>query len=120
MTSSFLMEYIPDRMKELGYGTNYRVTMRTLNLPPNGTLEIKAYNRYLYFPFDLLGYSWSLEIESNFGYYNRTGTHNEQAYEHTGLVKLTNPVLFSSSVTFFEVVPILQPTKPQTTTNANN
>ena len=46
MTTDLALEYIPRRMNELGYGTNYSIRFRHFVMQPSEKLEIDAYNQF--------------------------------------------------------------------------
>lgn len=102
MTTALALEYIPRRMNELGFGSNYYIRFRHLLLPPNQTLEINAYNQF----YILLDEATHFQIESDMGFYDLAQHKtNEQSYEHQGLIRISNYAATSNTVRFIQVIP---------------
>ena len=91
MTESFIHKTIPLRMRESGYGDNYRVEMRSFRVMAGSTERINADGLYIYVPADLIPATSPLEVESNFGLFAPLGSHNQQQFEHTGKIEVRNP-----------------------------
>ena len=102
MTPEFAIDFIPRRMRELGYGTDYIVRWRQFILDVSSILEIDAQNEYYY----LINPSNTIEVSSKFGIYslNDAGI-NEPLYEHRGKIKVKNLVNGRLLVLFIQVIP---------------
>lgn len=86
MTERFILEYIPHRMKQLGF-TNYHIRYRDVLIRGLDTLVIDAYNE-LYFIIDNPD---NLLIESDYGVYDSSGYYEvENIYQHRGEIVITN------------------------------
>ncbi|MEM6271425.1 MAG: hypothetical protein AAF998_18460 [Bacteroidota bacterium] len=117
MTTSFIQETIPIRMREMGFGRNYHVQMRTINIPANATFVFPAFNTWLYCPYELLNTAIGITVESAYGILDTTGQgYNEQQFEHSGQVTITNTQ--PSTLTLTIILAVAQVTKtksdPQT------
>lgn len=89
MNSSFVQEHIPRRMREMGFGRDYRVEMQTWFIPAASRVIKPLYNVWAFFPVEFIS-DESLKVESDFGYLDFSATHNEVHYEHTGRVIIDN------------------------------
>ena len=111
MTAEFAIAFIPQRMKELGYGADYLVRWRQLQLDANGILDIDAQNEYYY----LISPGDNIEVSSKFGVFNVSdATINELQFEHRGKIKIKS---FSPSplfITFIQVIPNHKATRNNT------
>lgn len=86
MTEEFILEYIPIRIKELGY-SNYHIRPRDFMIKGNSMKTLTAYNE-LYF---IVGEPQGLLIESDYGVYDSTGSFiEENACMHRGEINITN------------------------------
>lgn len=102
MTAEFAIQYIAHRMKELGYGTNYLIRWRNLQIAPLDTLSIETGNDYYF----LLHSATSLIIKSRFGEFNLNDPNlNELQYEHRGHLQIINPIALIQFVQFIQVIP---------------
>ena len=63
MNVAIAMEYIPRRMKQLGYESEYYIRFRHLVLQPSESMEINAYNQF----YMLIEEPKDLKIVSDFG-----------------------------------------------------
>lgn len=102
MTISLALEYIPRRMCELGYASEYTIRFRHLLLMPGEERAIAAYNQL----FILIEPADDVRIESDVGLFDLTeDLVNEFQYEHTGELYLTNLSAVSGHVRFIQVIP---------------
>lgn len=107
MTTAFIMDLIPVRMAELGFGDSYRTEMRSMMVQPGGPMRIEAHNVWIYFPSELVQASApDLEVESHFGYLNLSGSHQIQEFEHTGQILLNNNNAATVMVRMIVAIPI--------------
>ncbi|MEM6269873.1 MAG: hypothetical protein AAF998_10570 [Bacteroidota bacterium] len=114
MTTSFIQETIPVRMREMGFGRNYHVQMRTLTIPANAIFVFPAFNTWLYCPYELLNTAVGITVESAYGILDSTGTgYNEQQFEHTGQVTITNTQPSPLTLTLMLAIPQVTKTKHQ-------
>ncbi len=102
MTTSLALEYIPRRMRELGYAQNYYLRFRHLVMQPAEQLELDAYNQI----FILVEEPSDVKVQSDFGLYDTTDNQtNEQIYEHQGLIAIENFSKQVNHVRFIQVIP---------------
>ena len=102
MTIALALEYIPRRMKELGYGAEYYIRFRHLVLQPGEKTEIEAYNQF----FILVEEVTELSIVSDFGLFDiADNTTNEQTYEHQGAILVHNYADRINHLRFIQVIP---------------
>jgi hypothetical protein len=102
MNIALALEYIPRRMNELGYSSNYFIRFRHFVMQPNEKLEIDAYNQF----FILVEEINDASVVSDFGLFDIAETKiNEQTYEHQGEIKITNYSNAINHVRFVQVIP---------------
>ncbi len=102
MTIALALEYIPRRMKELGYGTNYYIRFRHLVLQPNEHLDVEAYNQF----YIMVDEPDKVNITSEFGIYDLSvDKTNEQLYEHQGFISIQNYSKAVNHIRFIQVIP---------------
>ncbi len=103
MTVEFALDFIPRRMRELGYGENYITRWRHLQIEGKGSLKIESNNEiYL-----LINPSNQVAVRSKIGNFDLGDpTINEMQYEHKGKIQIRNKQddapLF---VLFIQVIP---------------
>ena len=103
MNIAFALDYIPRRMKELGYGDNYLTRYRHVRVEVKQTVQIKAHNQLLFF---ISPEENNLNIKSRRGVYNLTDyTINEQQHEHSGVVEINNNTGQNIYALFIQVIP---------------
>jgi hypothetical protein len=102
MTTSLALEYIPRRMRELGYAQNYYLRFRHLVMQSKEQLELPAFNQI----FILVEEPADVKVQSDFGLYDTTDNQtNEQIYEHQGLIGVENYSSQVNHVRFIQVIP---------------
>jgi hypothetical protein len=102
MTTDLALEYIPRRMKELGYGDNYSLRFAHFVLQANQTVNVDASCQF----FILVEEPANMDIESDNGIFNLAlASTNEMQYEHQGQIILTNLVGAINNVRFIQVIP---------------
>jgi len=102
MNIALALEYIPRRMKELGYDNNYILRFRHLVFKPSEKIEIDAYNQF----YILVEEAQDISIESQTGIFNLSSNNtNEMQYEHQGLIAIANISNSTRHVRFIQVVP---------------
>jgi hypothetical protein len=105
MTTALALEYIPQRMQELGHGKNYYIRFRHIVLQGNEKLEIESFNQY----FILVEEPENVKIVSDFGIYDLSNDRtNEQFYEHQGNILITNYSATITHLRFIQVIPVKQ------------
>ena len=110
MNVALALEYIPRRMKELGFGSEYYIRFRHLVLQPNEDIDIDAFNQF----FILIDDIGDVSIQSDFGIYDiAEDKTNEQSYEHQGLIQIHNNLSQINHVKFIQVIPKHQQKKTQ-------
>lgn len=102
MTIELALEYIPRRMKELGYGDHYSIQFRHFVLPPREKVKIHATNQL----FILIEPLDTLSVKSDAGLFDVTIDHvNELQYEHQGAVQIRNYATITQHARFIQVIP---------------
>jgi hypothetical protein len=102
MTYEFALDYIPRRMRELGFGDCYSTRLRQIQLDASSTFVIDADNEFFIF----IEGDPNLTIKSKFGTYDVNDTLlNELQHEHRGKISVVNPNDVSAMVTFIQVIP---------------
>jgi hypothetical protein len=122
MNLAFALDYIPRRMREMGFGDRYVTRYRHLRLNDAESIIIKAHNQLLLFievsaasglyvirgdPSD------GIKIESERGVFDINDTTiNEQQHEHSGEVKVSNSSGALTYVLFIQAIPQHKKKKP--------
>jgi hypothetical protein len=102
MTIDLALEYIPRRMKELGYGDEYHLQLRHLVLRPHERRKVHAINQL----YILIEPSEMLCIKSDSGVFDLTkDLYNELQYEHQGNIRLRNYSILPLHARFIQVIP---------------
>lgn len=102
MTIALALEYIPRRMKELGYGNDYTLRYRHLVLAPRQRYKIHGHQDvYLLIePTDVIA------VRSDTGIFDPTlEAVNEQQYEHQGAIRLRNYSSVLQHLRMIQVIP---------------
>ena len=103
MTTELALEYIPNRMKDLGFAKRYYLRFRHFVIQANGTLDIDAHNQF----FFLLDEIPDISILSDMGIYDLSYPYiNEQCYEHQGSINIINYGERINHIRFIQVIPI--------------
>ncbi|MBA2611313.1 MAG: hypothetical protein H0U95_05025 [Bacteroidetes bacterium] len=102
MNVALALEYIPRRMKELGYGTDYYIRFRHFVLQGNEKIEFDAYNQF----FILVEEIADMSVQSDFGLFDIAEDKiNEQTYEHQGSISINNYASHINHIRFIQVIP---------------
>ena len=102
MTIALALEYIPRRMKDLGFGSDYYLRFKHYVLQAGEKIEIEGHNQY----FILVDEVPEVTISSDFAFYDLSDpTTNEQQYEHQGTISLLNYAPNSTHIRFIQVIP---------------
>ncbi len=100
MTESFILEHIPERVKQMGY-RSYRIRYRDLMIKTVSTISISAFNELWFIVDDPAG----LLVESHYGIYDTTGDYlAESIHQHRGDIVITNPGTEDKRIKFIQVV----------------
>jgi hypothetical protein len=102
MTIELALEYIPRRMKELGYADDYSIQFRHFVLPPKEKIKVHAQNQLLLLiePVD------TISVKSDAGIFDVTIDYvNELQYEHQGSVRIRNYAAITQHARFIQVIP---------------
>lgn len=103
MTETFALDYIPRRMKQLGYGNEYETEFQHFVLQPNEHLDIKAYNEF----YILVKEVDNVNIKSDFGMFDLSFDKiNKQQYVHQGFISIHNYSSSVNHVRFIQVIPM--------------
>ena len=102
MNLAFALDYIPRRMEEMGFGTEYITRYRHVFVEDKKQVTISAYNQYWYF-IEPNG----LKIESERGVFDIADTAiNIQQHEHSGKIKISNDTAnMDVWILFIQVIP---------------
>lgn len=100
MTESFILDYIPKRMKQLEF-QKWHIQYRDLAVLPEDTFQIKAYNE-LWF---IVGNPPNIIVESDYGTYDGSQiSSHEYAHEHRGLITVRNTIKDKLRITFIQTI----------------
>lgn len=102
MTVEFAIDFIPRRMRELGFSGDYVTRWRHFQIPRQGKLQVDADNEFFY----LIAPSPDIRVHSKFGAYDITDPLiNEMQYEHRGKINILSYSLEPLFVVFIQVIP---------------
>lgn len=102
MTINLALEYIPRRMRELGYGSAYYLRFRHLVLQPSEELEMPAFNQF----YILVEEAEDVSVKSEFGIFDLSLKNaNEMLYEHQGQITVKNKTTTVKHIRFIQVIP---------------
>jgi hypothetical protein len=102
MSEQFILEYIHQRIKQLGY-SKYHLRYRDLIIEQNSSMRIQAANE-LYF---ICGEPEGLSVESEYGVYDTIAAGLpvlENAHQHRGEIVITNPNAPDKRIKFIQVI----------------
>lgn len=100
MTETYILQLIPQRIKELGYH-NYRIRHRDITIRPQAEESIAAFNELWFIVDDPPG----LLIESYYGIYDSTGEYLfDNAHQHRGEIIIVNPDSEFKRIKFIQVI----------------
>ena len=102
MQLAFAIDYIPRRMKELGFENNYLTRWRHFQLEGSASFRIDANNEF----FLLINPDPNISVKSKFGMYDLSDMGiNEMQYEHRGKIEITNNNNTVVLILFIQVIP---------------
>lgn len=102
MNAILALEYIPKRMCELNYGSDYFIRFRHFVLQPGEERKLQAQNQF----FLLVEPFCDLRIESVAGLFDMSEDQvNELQYEHRGDITVKNNSVFINHVRFIQIIP---------------
>lgn len=108
MITELVLEYIPRRMRELGYGDKYSLRFVHLVLQAQEVRQIEASCEL----FILAEEPQNVNIDSGMGIFDLSYTAtNELQYEHQGIITITNQSDNINRVRFIQVIPLNTKTK---------
>lgn len=100
MREDFIVDYIPKRIKQLGY-KNYHTRYRDIAVLASSKIIIPAFNELWFIIDDPSG----IIIESNYGIYDSTGDQSyENAHQHRGEIIISNPDITNRRVKFIQAI----------------
>lgn len=100
MTEPFIMSYIPQRIKQLGY-TNYHLRYRDLLIEKETTINITAWNQLYFIVDDPQG----LIVQSDYGVYDSTDCPaSDNMHQHRGKIVIQNPDGKQRRIKFIQVI----------------
>ena len=95
--------YAKARVKERGY-TNYRLVFRDLQLQPNESRTVNAYNEI----WLLLESDEGVRVASDYGIYDyKNANLMEQIHEHADRITLVNTLNTKQNVRFLQVIMVV-------------
>jgi hypothetical protein len=102
MTVNLAIEYIPRRMRELGYADDYHLRFRHIFLQPAEQRVLTSYGQL----FLLVEPPDDVRVESDLGLFDLSELGvDEYQYEHRGTITITNLSGLPSHVRFIQVIP---------------
>jgi hypothetical protein len=102
MTVAFALDYIPRRMQELGFGNDYLVRWRHIQVDKLNTVIINSGNDL----FLLIDPVSGMKVKSKAGIFDLDDfSVNEMQYEHRGKIGVVNTGLFPLMALFIQVIP---------------
>jgi len=102
MTINLALEYIPRRMRELGYADNYFLRFRHIVLQSGEKLNIDGHNQ-LYLLVEEVS---DISISSELGVFDLSQSKsNEMIYEHQGEIQIYNYSNSINHIRFIQVIP---------------
>jgi hypothetical protein len=113
MNILFALEYIPRRMRELGYGDNYVMRYHHFRIENSEAIDFDATDDLLL----LINPEVSIRLESVNGIFD-TGDEavRQLQHEHTGKVKIINRLKFFTHVLLIQVTPLHPKKQPSCST----
>jgi hypothetical protein len=102
MTIALAIEYIPRRMRDLGFENNYYLRFKHLIIQPFEKMDVDAENQF----YILVEEIADISIISDCGHYDLADTRiNEQSYEHQGTITIENQSSQFKHIRFIQVIP---------------
>ena len=100
MTEQFILQYAPQRVKQLGY-SNYHIRYHDLVLQGGSTKTIPAYNELYFIVEDPTG----LIVESDYGLYDSTDEPlPDNIHQHRGEILIKNPGTEKKRIKFIQII----------------
>lgn len=101
MNTGFAIDYIPRRMRELGFH-EYLTRWRYFQIDAGASLHIDADNEF----FILINPNRNISVRSKFGVFDLSDNAiNEMQYEHRGKIDVMNNSRTVLMVLFIQVIP---------------
>ena len=100
MTEELVIRYAPQRVAERGFKT-YRMVFQDLNLEPDQTIQLAAYNEIWF----LIEAESGISISSDFGEYDYNNPKlSENIHEHADSIEVKNQSGHVRKVKFIQVI----------------
>ncbi|MEX1239456.1 MAG: hypothetical protein WEB30_07055 [Cyclobacteriaceae bacterium] len=100
MTEQFILEYTPQRIKQLRY-SKYHLRYRDLVIEGNSSRVISAYNELYFIVDDPPG----VIVESDYGLFDSTDNPiPESVHQHRGEIMITNPGADKRRIKFIQII----------------
>jgi hypothetical protein len=100
MTEQFILQYVPLRLKQLGY-SNYHLRPRDLIIDAGGKVELPAYNELFFIVDEPPG----VIVESDYGVYDSTDDPvPESIHIHKGEIRISNPGVEKRRIKLIQVI----------------
>ena len=100
MSEDLILNYIPQRMKQLGY-TEWIIRHRDFGLSDFSEIRIQAYNEL----FFIIGDPPGFDVQSDYGLYGQgEGFLKENIHEHRGDIRIVNNSDDSRRIQLIQVI----------------
>lgn len=100
MTEQLIIQYIPERVKQLGF-REYHLRYRDLVVQKQSSLTMTAWNELYFIVDDPTG----LIVESDYGIYDSTETPVEESiHQHRGEIVILNKTNTTRKIKFIQVI----------------
>ena len=100
MSEQFILNYVPQRVKQLGFN-KYHLRYRDLVIDPLAIQSISAYNELYFIVDDPTGFV----VESDYGFYDCTeDALSDSVHQHRGEITITNPGLEKRRIKFIQII----------------
>lgn len=100
MTEQFILEYTPQRIRQLRY-SKYHLRYRDMVIEGNSSQVIKAYNELYFIVDDPPG----IIVESDYGLFDSTDdTIQDNVHQHRGEITIINPGASKRKIKFIQVI----------------
>ena len=100
MSEQFILQYIPVKLKQLGF-MNYFIRYKDMTIPGNTIQVVESYRDLLFIVDDPEG----LIVDSDYGMYDTTGNYlQENSHQHKGYVNINNPNTENKRIKFIQAI----------------
>ncbi len=100
MTEQFILQYIPVKVKQLGF-SEYFIRYKDMTIPAGVSQIIESYRDLLFIVDDPEG----LTVDSDYGMYDTTGNYlQENSHQHKGYITINNPNDEAKRIKFIQAI----------------